>query len=1115
MQWLAAVCVRRPVFTWVLILSLIVVGIASMMGLGVDRFPNVDFPVVIVTTVLPGASPEQVETEVSDKLEESINSIAGLEELRSISYEGLSVVVARFDLDKNTSEAAQEVRDRVNRTLSLLPEGIEQPRVEKNDPDAAPIMLIALSSNHSMREMTEYATRRLRRRIESLNGVGGVTVVGGRDRQIDVVVDPARLQGFGMTVADVQRALMMQNVEIPGGQVNEGSRAIQLRVQGRLQRVEDFRSISIGRRGDLSVNLADVATVTDAEAEAESAATVNGNDVVILAVRKQSGTNTVAVVDALRERVEEVRPELPTGFDLRIVRDESEFIRNAIHAVEEHLVLGSIFAALVVLVFLWNGRSTLIAALAIPSSIIATFTLIKAMGLTLNTITLLALTLAVGIVIDDAIVVLENIVRFIEEKGMEARRAAILATKEIGMAVLATTLSLVAVFLPVAFMGGIVGRFMKSFGFTMSFAIIVSLFVAFTLTPMLSSRWLKGSMKPSGKRHHEEEEDDIFAEHVDPAPGPRKEEIEEFKGWRNGTRQAPEGFESHDQAKGIYGRIEKAYLRLLAFCMSKRWVVGIAIAISVGSCFPLGQVVQKNFLPLDDESRFEISLRAPEGTSLEQTQIIADRMARDVRTVPGVSYTVITTGSPAGDPSGRGPNQSSIFVMLKSPTQRATTQQDIMVRVRTQIVPRFESYHLRALISPVNVFGGSSADSAAIQYVMRGPELERLAEYSTALLERVRHIPGVVDADTTLITGKPEYVVRIDRARAGDLGVSVSDVALALRTLVGGQEITTYNEGGEQYEVHLRATEEYRSSPERIQQMTVQSSTGRTVRLADVCSIELGAGPSSINRLSRQRQVTVYANVTPGTSEAAVIAQFDAAREQLHIAPGYQAELAGRSKELGRAFASFITAFVLSLVFMYLVLAAQFESWIHPVTILIALPLTVPFALFSLVVLNQSMNIFSTLGILVLFGIVKKNGILQVDHMRSLRRQGLSRADAIMIGNRDRLRPILMTTVAFVAGMIPLVASSGAGAGTNRAMGSVIIGGQSLSLLLTLVATPVFFTWFDDIAHSRAVAWIKRMIAAPIRAIDSLFDRKKKNVAVHDLAEEHTNIDDPADRPAE
>ncbi|MEZ4409397.1 MAG: efflux RND transporter permease subunit [Polyangiales bacterium] len=1103
MQWLAAVCVRRPVFTWVLILSLVVVGIASLRGVGVDRFPNVDFPVVVVTTVLPGASPEQVETEVSDKIEEAVNSISGLDELRSNNYEGLSVVVARFDLDKSTTEAAQEVRDRVNRVLSQLPQGIDQPRVERMDPDAAPIMLVALTGPRSQREITEYADRRLRRMIESLNGVGGVTVLGGTARQVRITVDPQRLQGFGLTVVDVQRALATQNVEVPGGEVDQGDRSWSLRVQGRVQSIDELNNLVLATRGGLPIRVRDVGEALDAEEEPSSTATVNGQQVVILSIRKQSGTNTLAVIDALKERIDELRPALPPGYQVNIVRDEGEFIRNAIHAVEEHLVIGGFLAALVVLLFLWNGRSTLIAALAIPSSIISTFALIKAMGLTLNVITLLGLTLSVGIVIDDAIVVLENIFRFIDEKGMPPRRAAILATREIGLAVLATTLSLVAVFLPVAFMGGIVGRFMKSFGFTMSFAIMVSLVVSFTLTPMLSSRWLKPTHKNTSGGDHVDEEppEPLDAEFPDPAPGPRREEKLHFAEWRRGERALPREYMhgEHGPSKGVYGAIERAYLKLLATAMSYRWAVAIIMALVFFSVVPLAKAVAKNFLPLDDESRFEVALRAPEGTSLEQTQLIAGRMSREIRGMPGVLLTVTTTGSPAGDPSGRGANQASIFVRLVEPTRRADDQWAMIDRVRREILPRYAREHLRVLVLPVNAFGGgASSDSAAIQYVLRGPDLAHLERYSQALLERVRNLPGVVDADTTLVTGKPEYTVRINRARAADLGVSALDIANALRMLVGGVQVSTYNEGGEQYEVWVRATEGNRNRVQAIEQVTVPSSSmpGRSVRLSDVVSIVESTGPASIQRLGRQRQVTVYCNVTAGTSEATVIAGFNAARDQLHMEPGYSADLAGRSKELGRAAQNFAIALILSLVFMYLVLAAQFESWVHPITILMALPLSVPFAIFSLVVLRQSMNIFSTLGILVLFGIVKKNSILQVDHMRDLRRHGLERADAIMVANRDRLRPILMTTVAFVAGMIPLALSTGAGSGTNRAMSSVIIGGQTLSLLLTLVATPVIYSFFDDLSHSPRVAMVGRAISWPLRTIDRLFNRKVEPAAV-------------------
>jgi len=1082
------------VFTWVLMLTLVVVGIASIRGLGVDRFPKIDFPVVLVTTVLPGASPEQVETEVSDKLEESINSISGLDELRSVSYEGLSVVIARFDLDKDTAEAAQEVRDRVNRTLSLLPQGIQQPRVERSDPDAAPIVLAAVRAPRSAREVTEYADRRIRRQIESLNGVGGVTVLGGRRRQMNVVLDPARLQSFGLTVVDVQRSLLTQNVEIPGGTVDQGDRTFSLRVQGRVESLGELNELVVASRGGLPVRVRDVGRAEDFEAQVSSQAAHNGESVVILSVRKQSGTNTLAVIDALRERIAEIRPTLPPGYQIEVVRDESEFIRNSVHAVQEHLVIGGLLASLVVLLFLWNGRSTLIAALAIPTSIIATFALVKAMGLTLNVITLLALTLAVGIVIDDAIVVLENIVRFVEEKGYPPRRAAILATQEIGLAVLATTLSLVAVFLPVAFMGGIVGRFMASFGFTMSFAIVVSLVVSFTLTPMLSSRWLKGKRSDPGPSATEHEHEALDAEFSDPAPEPRAQEKAAYVEWRRGTRAVPAAFAhgGHGGGNGPYAFVEGAYMKLLGWSMGHRWAVGLAMLVTFLSVIPLGRVVQKNFLPTDDESRFDVVIRAPEGTSLDQTHLIAERIAREVRALPGVHHTVTTTGSPPGDPSGRGANQANIFVALVPPTERALDQQGVMAAVRGQVLPRFAASQLRALVAPVNVFGGGAADSAPIQYVLKGPDLARLGRYADQMLAQVRQIPGVVDADSTLVNGKPELVARINRARAADLNVSALDIANSLRMLVGGLQVSNYNEGGEQFEVWVRATPEARDRIAVIESITVPSQTpGRSVRLSEVVEIREATGPSSIQRLGRQRMVTIYCNVVPGTSEAQVIAEFNRVRGTLNMDPGFSAELAGRSKELGRAGQSFATAFILSFVFMYLVLAAQFESWIHPITILISLPLSVPFALLSLVVLRQSVNIFSTLGILVLFGIVKKNSILQVDHTRDLRRRGLGRADAIMIGNRDRLRPILMTTIAFVAGMIPLAISTGAGAGTNRAMSSVIIGGQTLSLLLTLIATPVVYSVFDDLAHSRRIAAVMRFVTTPFRMLDRLFTRNE------------------------
>jgi len=1099
MQWLAEVCVRRPVFTWVLMLSLTVVGGFSFLGLGVDRFPNIDVPIVVVTTQMPGASPEQIEREVTDRIEEAVSSVSGIDELSSNSYEGLSVVSCRFVMEKRTDVAAQEITDRINRILTSLPEGAETPRVLRVDPGAAPVIQIAVISRRSRREVTDLAETRVRRMIESLDGVGGVSVIGGQEREIAVVLDPPALESFGFTARDVQRTLLTENAEVPGGDVQEGTRTLQLRILGRVRSVTELGELSLGVRNGRVVRIRDVARLEDTEQEATSAATLDGEAVVIVQVQKQSGTNTVAVVDALYERITQIRAELPAGYRLEVVRDESEFIRNAIHAVEEHLVFGGLLAALVVLLFLRNGRSTLIAALAIPTSIIATFALIRAMGLTLNTITLLALTLSVGIVIDDAIVVLENIVRWVEEKHMPTRRAAILATREIGLAVLATTLSLVAVFLPVAFMSGIIGRFMSSFGLTMSFAIMVSLFVSFTLTPMLSARWLRGPIRASGGPSQDDDPDpEPERERVDPPPGDRAEERTQYLEWIAGTRvptTATGTPDAHAQTMGprrlpgLYGRVERAYLGLLARAMRHRWVVGILLVFTLAAILPLGRNVAKTFLPTEDESRFEITLRAPEGISVAQTMIHSERMGRAVREIPGVAHVLVTAGSPPGDPNGRGPNQSVLFVALVPASQRELSQADIITRVREQVVPQFADERLRTIISPINAFGGGGSASASIQFVLRGPEVSELDRLSQLVLARVREVPTAVDADVTLVTGRPAYEVHVDRARAADLGVSVVDLANALRLSVGGVPVGTFADGGEQYDILVRADLDARADPRQIGLITVPTARGGQVRVQDVAEIVESLGPASIQHLSRQRQVTVFANVAPGGSETTIMEAFEEAFQAASPPAGYRSQFTGRSRELRRAGVSFLTAIALSFIFMYLVLAAQFESWIHPVTILVSLPLTIPFALLSLVVLGQSINIYSALGILVLFGVVKKNSILQVDHTRGLRREGYSRADAIMIGNRDRLRPILMTTVAFVAGMLPLMISSGAGAGTNRAIGAVIIGGQTLSLLLTLIATPIVYSWLDDLGVSRFTQLAAKILIWPFRQIDRLVSR--------------------------
>ncbi len=1040
MQWLAEICVKRPVFATMLILSLVVVGAFSFMSLGVDLFPKIDFPTITITVVNPGASPQEIETEITDKVEEAVNTISGIDELRSTSIEGVSQVFVAFVLEKDVNVAAQEVENRVQTVIPNLPETAKQPTVQKLDTDATPVLRISISAPTSLREVTEIAKHKVKERIESVNGVGQISIIGGQERQINVWVDPDKLRSYNVTPAEVSGALRIQNIEFPSGRIDKGQTETAIRTVGKIQKPEQFDDVVVATRGGYQVKVKDLGYTEDGGAEIRSEARLNGQPAVTLVVSKQSGQNTVAVAREIKARLKEIEPTLPKGFQMRVIGDNSIFIENSLHAIEEHLILGSILASIVVFLFLWSFRSTMIAALAIPTSIISTFALVYAMGYTLNSITMLSLTLMVGIVIDDAIVVLENIYRFVDEKGMNPFQAAIEGTREIGPAVMATTLSLMAVFVPIGFMQGIVGKFMSSFGLTASFAVGVSLIVSFTLTPMLAARLIKAKkVKPQTD--------------LDNVKGDAANELEKR--------------DSH--YTGWFRRVDELYAWMLRFSMGHRWMILGLVVLVFLSIVPLFMFVGKNFLPVDDQSQFEISVRTPEGTSLSASSQSFERIASEIRKMPGVTDTLATVGGGQQQVV----NAGTIYVKLSDVGERAKSQETMMADAR-DVLAKFPP-ELRTSVQIVQAFSGGGFRNANVQFLISGPDIKVLEEASEKVLAKMKTIPDAVDVDSTLIAGKPELQLEVDRDTAADLGVKVGDVSQALNTLVAGQQATTFNAGSDQYDVYVRAINPFRTSEVGLKRMIVPSAKLGVVTLDRVVKSKPGTGPSAIDRTNRQKQVTLLANTKPGGSAASITSAIDSYIKELQLPAGYRTGYVGQSKEMGKAGFYFLLAFMLSFIFMYIVLAAQFESFIHPVTILLTLPLSIPFGIFSLLVMGQSVNIFSGLGLLLLFGVVKKNAILQIDHTNHLRSQGMSRYDAIIQANRDRLRPILMTTIALVAGMLPLVISTGAGSGTNRSIGVLVVGGQSMCLLLTLLAVPVFYSIFDDLAEFKVFRYANEL----------------------------------------
>ena len=1013
---LSDLCIRRPVFASMLIGALLVIGLFCYQRLGVDLFPRVDIPTVTITTTLVGAGPEEIETRITKLIEEAVNTISGIDELRSVSVEGYSQILVLFKMERPLDAAAQDVRDKVASIVAQLPEGTDPPIVDKFDIDATPIMYLTVSGSYSLKELTELTKKRIKEPLESLLGVGAIRVVGGREREVQVSVDAAKLVAFGLTAPEVARALSMQNVEIPGGRLVTGPQETAVRTLGRVGRVEDFAAIQVSNHEGRPIRIRDLGTVTDGAVEARSLSRYNGINAVTLAIRKQSGANTVAVVDAIRAKLPAIREGLPAGVQVDITRDWSVFIRNAVHDVQMHMVLGAVLASVVVLLFMGNLRATFIAAVAIPTSIIATFAVMYMAGFSLNRITLLALTLAVGIVIDDAIVVLENIWRFMEEKGMDAFTAAREGTAEVGLAVSATTLSLVVVFVPVAFVPGVTGQFLSSFGLTMAFSIVVSLLVAFTLTPTLSARMLRA---------------------------------------KGGT--------SHSRQSRFYAPIERTYMRMLRWSMRHRLLLVIAAVLLVVSTPRLARLAGGAFMPEEDRAEFEVNLKLPQGASLEQVDSILQGMEGALRPIPEIRGLLTTVGGNSGDDITTG----QIFVVLTEHHERARKQGAIMQDVRQRLQP-FRS-HVRTTVDSPPPVSGSGFGGSELRLDLRGAEqapLERAAAKLRAIMEAM---PGVVDVDSTAVAGKPEVQLVIKRDKSADLGVQVGDIAQTVRTLVAGDVVTQYKEAGELYDVRLRLSPSDRERTSQLGTLIVPSSKVGRVRLDNVVAFETGTGPAQIDRHSRQRQVSLNANIAPGHAFGDILTDILHQAGDLDMPATYSINVSGRGKLYGETVIGFQIALGLSVIFMYMVLAAQFESLLHPLTIMLSLPLSVPFALFSLWVTGNTINLFSGLGILLLFGIVKKNSILQVDHTLQLRRAGVPALDAILQANRDRLRAILMTTISLVVAMVPAAIASGSGSEATRSIAIVVIGGQTLCLLITLLVTPVAYSLFEDLS-----GWLQR-----------------------------------------
>ena len=1041
-MWFTRVSIANPVMAVMVMLAFVVLGAFSVNRLKVDQFPNVEFPTVVVQVEYPGASPEIVESEVTKKVEEAVNTIAGINQLYSRSYESLSVVIIMFNLDLDGRKAADDVREKLAGVKATFRDEVKEPRVSRFDPASRPVYTLALTSpdgRQTVQQLTTYADQELKKRLENVRGVGSVTLVGGARREINVYLKAQAMEAFGVGAEQVMAAVRTENQDLPAGALRsrEAERVVQ--IDGRVKRPEDLGQIVVARRNGQPVKLSQVADVVDGPEELETLSLYNGRRTLALDVQKSQGENTIEVVDGLNGVVEQLKPLLPAGMALDVVRDNSRPIRVSVANVKRTLIEGALLTVGIVFLFLNSWRSTVITGLTLPIALVGTFGVMYGFGFSINMVTLMALSLCVGLLIDDAIVVRENIVRHVQ-MGKSAHDAALQGTDEIGLAVLATTLSIVAVFLPIGFMGGIIGKFFHEFGITIVAAVLISMFVSFTLDPMLSSVW------------------------HDPAID------------REGQPFQPRNLYDHTLGRVTHWvdrashRLGEVYVATLGWSLRHRWKSLVAAGSTLVGAVLLVPLLGTEFVPKADFGETSVSFYTPVGSSLALTEQRTRQVDAILREMPEVRYTVATINTGAA----QGRNVASLYVRLvdRKDRSRNAEQMSVPLRQRLAAVPGITVTHVGLL----DAVGGNKPISLSLQ----GSDLQELQRQTERLLPQLRAIPGLADLDTSMKPDKPTASVQVRREAASDLGLSVGAVTNALRALVAGQTIGNWRATDDQsYDVKVRLAPDARHNTADLERLplvvgTAADGSARVVRLAQVAEVKPGSGANQINRRDLNREVEFTANMA-GRSLGEVSADIRRVLDANPPPPGYSYRFGGSTKDMQESFTYALSALAMGVVFIYMILASQFRSFIQPIALMSSLPLTLIGVVLALLIARSTLNMFSVIGIVMLMGLVTKNAILLVDFAIRARDEGMARTDALLQAARVRLRPILMTTLAMIFGMVPLAFALTEGSEQRAPMGQAVIGGVITSSILTLVVVPVIYSLLDDLA-----AWARpRRRAAP------------------------------------